>query len=190
MIQRNQTDSSPLIGNMHSRIFLIGFMGSGKSTHGSGLAKKLGYDFVDMDYLIEETAGMTVASIFNEHGEAVFRKWEHDILLELCKRDKVVISTGGGAPCHNNMIGIMCSHGATVYIKLSPKALKERLLRSKTERPLIKGKSESELLEFITAMLSEREQYYKQASLIVDGLNLKMDELVDLLGHLYQSETI
>ena len=92
---------------MESRIFLIGFMGSGKSTLGSTLARKIGYGFVDMDHLIEETAGMTIQGIFSEHGEKVFRKWEHDILLELCKRENLVVSTGGGAPCHDHMMEVM-----------------------------------------------------------------------------------
>jgi shikimate kinase len=166
---------------MHSRIFLIGFMGSGKSTIGSRLARSIGYDFKDMDHLIEETAGMTIPDIFDEHGEPVFRKWEHDILLELCEYENVVVSTGGGAPCHNDMIRIMNDHGATIYIKLPPLALKDRLVNSKTVRPLIKGKSEQELLEFITTLLSEREKFYKQALHTVNGVNLEIDELVDLL---------
>jgi len=157
-------------------------MGSGKSTHGSKLARKTGFDFVDMDHLIEETAGMTIARIFEEHGESVFRKWEHDILMELCNREKVVIATGGGAPCHSDLMQIMSDQGATVYIKLSPIALKDRLLHSKTERPLIKGKSETELLEFITSLLTEREKIYNMARYVVDGVNFQMDELIELLG--------
>ncbi len=167
---------------MYSRIFLIGFMGSGKSTHGSKLARKIGYDYVDMDQLIEETAGMTIPGIFKEHGEQVFRKWEHDILLELCSRVNVVVSTGGGAPCHNDMIRIMNDHGCTVYIKLPPDALKDRLLNSKTERPLIKGKSESELLEYISTLLGIREEFYRQARYTVNGVNLELEELVNLLA--------
>ena len=167
---------------MHKRIFLIGFMGSGKSTLGARLARKIGYEFLDMDQLIEETAGMTVPGIFTELGETVFRKWEHDILLELVQREGVVIATGGGAPCHGEMMSIMNRHGATVYIKLSPAALKDRLILSKTERPLIHGKSESELLEFINGLLHQREPFYNQATTTVEGVNLDVDELVVCLG--------
>jgi shikimate kinase len=159
-------------------------MGSGKSTIGSRLARSIRFDFKDMDHLIEETAGMTIPDIFSEHGEHVFRKWEHDILLELCEYENVVISTGGGAPCHNDMIRIMNEYGTTIYIKLSPLALKKRLVKSKTERPLIKDKSEPELLDYITNLLSEREKYYQQASYTVDGVNLQVDQLVALLGQL------
>ena len=167
---------------MQTRIFLIGFMGSGKSTLGSGLARKIGYDFVDMDHLIEETAGMTIPGIFSEHSEAVFRKWERDILLELCQRENVVVSTGGGAPSHGDMMSVMNDHGATVYISLPPAALKDRLIHSKTERPLIKGKTEQELLEFIKSLLEKRKPYYNQAHFIIDGINLEVDTLVKVLN--------
>jgi len=166
---------------MNTRIFLIGFMGSGKSTLGAQLARRLNYQFVDMDQLIEDTAELTIPEIFNEHGEEVFRKWEHDILLELCSREKLVISTGGGAPCHSGMMDLMNANGCTIYLKLSPGALQDRLMRSKTERPLIKGKSEPELLEFISILLEEREKFYEQATHIVDGINLRSEELATLL---------
>lgn len=166
---------------MQSRIFLIGFMGSGKTTMGSRLARKIDYEFVDMDQMIEETARMTVPGIFTEHGEEVFRKWEHDILLELNQREKVVIATGGGSPCHGDMMSLMNENGTTVYIKLSPAALKGRLMQSKAERPLIKGKTEPELLEFIKNKLAEREIYYMQANLIIDGINLSSDQLAEHL---------
>lgn len=156
-------------------------MGSGKSTLGSKLAHKIGYDFVDMDHLIEETAGMTIPDIFSEHGEEVFRKWELDILLELCWQKNVLISTGGGAPCHSDMIRIMNDHGVTIYLQLPPDALKNRLLNSKADRPLIKGKSDTELLEFIKSLLAEREKYYLQARFIVNGVNLSTEEVVGLL---------
>lgn len=166
---------------MNTRIFLIGFMGSGKSTLGAKLARQLGYQFADMDYLIEETAEMSVPAIFAEHGEEVFRKWEQDILTELCQRENLVISTGGGAPCHSNLMDLMNSHGTSIYIQLSPEALKDRLLRSRTERPLIKGKSESELLDFIKSLLEKREIFYKQATHIIDGMNVQTEELARLL---------
>ncbi|MFO7670016.1 MAG: shikimate kinase [Bacteroidales bacterium] len=166
---------------MKPRIFLIGFMGSGKTTLGSRLARKMGYEFVDMDQLIEETSGMTVPVIFTELGEEVFRKWEHDILLELCQREKLVVATGGGAPCHGEMMSTMNQNGETVYIKLTPEALKDRLTHSKTNRPLIRGKSEQELLHFITTLLETRELFYNRATYIVDGIKLDPEQLAKLL---------
>jgi shikimate kinase len=166
---------------MDSRIFLIGFMGSGKSTLGAQLAKQLDYHFLDMDQLIEETADMSIPEIFDEHGEEVFRKWEHDILLEVCRLEKQVISTGGGVPCHSGNMDLMNSHGSTIYLKLSPEALLSRLIKSWTERPLIRGKSESELLEFIQTTLKNREEYYSRATHVVNGFHIKAGELLQLL---------
>ena len=166
---------------MDSRLFLIGFMGSGKSTLGAQLARRLDYHFVDMDQLIEDTAEMSIPEIFEEHGEEVFRKWEHDILRELCQGEKMVVSTGGGVPCHSGLMDLMNSNGTTIYLKLSPEALLSRLIRSRTERPLIKGKSEAELLEFIIDLLEKREGFYMRASHVVDGLNMTAESLVRLL---------
>ena len=162
---------------MQTRIFLIGFMGSGKTTVGSQLARKLAYEFVDMDQMIEETAGMSVPEIFKELGEEVFRSWEHKILLELCKKERVVIATGGGAPCHGTMMSSMNANGVTVYIKLSPAVLKDRLIRARVERPLILGKSEPELLQYIKTTLEAREVFYSQANYIVDGDKLDPENL-------------
>ena len=166
---------------MDTRIFLIGFMGSGKSTLGAQLARLVGYQFIDMDHMIEETAEMSISEIFNEHGEEVFRKWEYDILHELCRREKLVISTGGGAPCYSNMMDLMNTHGTTIYLKLSPEALKTRLIQSSAERPLIMGKSEPELLDFIKSLLEKRELFYKRAAHTVDGINLQSQTLEKLL---------
>lgn len=166
---------------MDSRIFLIGFMGSGKSTLGAQLARRLDYHFVDMDQLIEETAEMSIPEIFDEHGEEVFRKWEHDILQELCQRENLVVSTGGGVPCHSGMMALMNSNGTTIYLKMSPEALLSRLIKSRTERPLIKGKPENQLREFIQSKLREREEFYLQASKVVDGLNMTAESLTRLL---------
>jgi len=134
-----------------------------------------------VDALIEETAEMTIPGIFKEHGETVFRKWEHDILMELCQREKLVVSTGGGAPCHGDMMEIMNHYGTTVYIKLEPEALKERLMHARTERPLIRGMKGNELLKFVRSKLEEREAYYSQAKFTTDGLNLHLDTLVNIL---------
>ena len=166
---------------MDSHIFLIGFMGSGKSTLGAQLARRLDYHFVDMDQLIEDTAEMSIPEIFDEHGEEVFRKWEHDILQERCQGENMVVSTGGGVPCHSGLMDLMNSNGTTIYLKLSPETLLSRLIKSRTERPLIKGKSEKELREFIKSKLKEREEFYMQASKVVDGLNMTAESLARLL---------
>jgi len=173
---------------MHSRIFLIGFMGSGKSTIGRKLANEVGYGFVDMDSLISQYSGMTIPGIFSEHGEALFRKWERDTLKEIIRQENIVVATGGGAPCHHKNMDVMNSSGLTIYLRLTPEAIRERLMRSKTERPLVKGKSDSELFDFIKELLGQREQYYLQSKIVTDGMNLKINELAEVIKTFRQQD--
>lgn len=156
---------------MTHRIFLIGFMGSGKTTHGKQLARKLGYSFVDMDQYIEGKTGKSIPQIFKENGEAFFRRKETQAIKELKGDKNLVIATGGGAPCFGDNMDLLKAAGLTVYLHLSPGALLNRLKNSKNERPLMEGKTEQEMLDTITAMLAEREPFYNRADLIVDGMD-------------------
>ncbi|MCE4566295.1 shikimate kinase [Maribellus sp. CM-23] len=145
------------------RVYLIGYMGSGKSTLGRRLAKHLGVQFVDMDHYIEERNCKTIPQIFEEEGEAEFRKKERKALEELSEFTDIVIATGGGAPCFFDNIDLMNSTGKTIYLNIDPTILADRLLHSKTERPLIKGKSRDELVAFIDDTLKKRNEFYMQA---------------------------
>lgn len=166
---------------MHSRIYLIGFMGSGKTSHGKKIARMMGYDFIDMDDWIEEQEGISIAEIFERSGEHYFREKEHEVLKELGKKEKVVISTGGGAPCNNNSIELMNSNGLTIYLKLSPAALLSRLKEAHTERPLLAGKSEEEMRLTIEKLLQEREPYYNRAGMVIDGLESVTERIVNAI---------
>ena len=163
------------------KIFLVGFMGSGKTTIGKRLAEPIGYDFVDTDNLIEIQSDMAVSDIFANHGEVAFRNMERDVLLELQKRDYTVVSTGGGMPCFNNNMDMMLTNGKVVYLKTSPQALARRLQYSHTERPLIKEKSQEELQHYITEKLAEREIHYSRAHIVVQTETFSMDELLQSL---------
>jgi shikimate kinase len=165
------------------RIFLLGFMGSGKSTLGKQLAKKLEYDYADQDEWIEKKTGMTVSEYFARMGEDSFRLMENKALKELVLIDNIVISTGGGAPCFHDNITFMNKHGVTIYLKLKPEVLQSRLRYSHDSRPLIRGKTDSELLEYIHTKLSEREPYYLKAKHVIESLDLKSDDLVQLLRY-------
>jgi shikimate kinase len=152
------------------RIFLIGYMGSGKTTIGKMLAARLGYSFVDMDAHIEESQFKSVSQIFTEIGEAEFRKLEQKCLHEVAEFHHAVISTGGGAPCFFDNMEFMNSNGYTVYLKLTPAELAARLQFSKAnKRPLIANKKGEELLDFIADGLAKRETYYNQAALHING---------------------
>lgn len=143
-------------------------MGSGKSTVGRGLAKALGLSFIDMDTFIEERNHKTIPAIFAEEGEEAFRKLEQKALFELSSFEEVVIATGGGAPCFFNNMDLIKQTGRSVYLKGSPRIIAERLRQSKIERPLIKGKSEAELVAFIDETLRKREEWYLQADVVLE----------------------
>ena len=158
-------------------IYIIGFMGSGKTTAGKKLASLLGWTFIDLDRKIEEEAKMTIPEIFSHHGEAWFRQAESDILKSSGSESGAVISTGGGAPCHADNMSFMLGTGLTIYLRLNPAQLVSRLSNAREERPLIKGMKGEELLGFITVKLAERENWYTQAELIIDGFDLDIDNL-------------
>jgi len=163
------------------KIFLVGFMGSGKTTIGRRLAQHIGFEFVDTDCFIEMQQGKTVSEIFAQQGEPAFREMERRILLELQKLDFAVVSTGGGLPCFKDNMNVMRSYGKVVYLKTSPQALTRRLLRSRNDRPLIKGKTENELQQYITEKLAEREPFYNRAHIVVQTENFSMEDLLKSL---------
>ena len=157
------------------RIYLIGYMGCGKSTLGKRLAKHLNLQFVDMDHYIEMRNHKTVPQIFAEEGEAEFRKKERKALEELSEFSNIVIATGGGAPCFFDNIDLMNNTGTTIYMNIDPAILADRLIHSKTERPLIKGKSQEELTVFIDEMLTKRRPFYSQAKYEITEPDIDLD---------------
>jgi shikimate kinase len=163
------------------KIFFVGFMGCGKTTWSRKLATRLGYEFVDLDHILEEKAGMTIAEYFTVYGQDAFRQLESKILKETPYAENSVISTGGGLPCFFDNMEWMNTHGKTLYIKLSPKTLAERLDKGKTERPLLHGLHGDELVNFIAEKLAEREVFYEQATYIVDGIDMSADKLAELV---------
>lgn len=151
------------------RVFLIGYMGCGKSTIGRYIAKDMGWRFIDMDAYVESQIGCTISQFFADKGEDEFRKAEAQALKNLATVHNVVIATGGGAPCHFDNIDVMRAAGLTIYIKVEPEVLAARLKDAKNQRPLIAGKSDDELLSFISAQLQKREPFYSKAEMSVDG---------------------
>ena len=151
------------------RVYLIGYMGCGKTTIGKRLAKSLGWDVIDMDSRIESRYRKTIPDIFASEGEDSFRKKERFILEELSALENVVVSTGGGAPCFFDNIDVMNSSGLCVYIRMTPEALAARLKNAKANRPLLKDKTEEELTNFIKEQLEKRRAFYEQARYAIDN---------------------
>ncbi len=148
------------------RIYLIGYMGVGKSTIGKRLSKLLNLSFIDLDILIESKYHKSISDIFKDYGEDGFREIERKSLQEVSEIEDVVIATGGGTPCFFDNMELMNSTGITVYVKAEPKDLVEQLQISKRKRPLIANKTADSLLPFITNHLNEREVFYTKADII------------------------
>ena len=167
-----------------NKIFLLGFMGSGKSTTGKKLASHLNWSFIDLDEKIEQTTGMEIRDIFSEKGEAFFRKIESDTLKGMASESNAVISTGGGTPCFGDNMDFMLRTGLTVYLRMTPARLKSRLAGTSEHRPLLKDIGKNGLQEYITAKLAEREKWYSRAEIIVDGFNTDFSALYTLVKKL------
>ncbi|MBA2613178.1 MAG: shikimate kinase [Bacteroidetes bacterium] len=148
-------------------------MGSGKTTIGKKLAKSLRCDFVDLDDYIEKKERLTIQTLFENFGEATFRKIEQTCLNELLSLDSVgVVSLGGGTICYENNLEKIKKSGTLIYLELPAVTLMQRLEKSMNKRPLLKNLKGEELLTFINNKLSERQNFYNKAHITISGLNL------------------
>ncbi|NQD71207.1 shikimate kinase [Sphingobacterium shayense] len=160
---------------MDKPIFLIGFMGSGKTTLGKKLAKQLNKQFIDLDEKIVQYIGMSIPEYFNQHGESEFRKLESKLLKEQTDKN-TVISTGGGSPCYFDNMEWIRNNGISLYLQLTPKALYSRLQQSNIgSRPALGGLQGDALLEFIESKLQERAPYYLQAHIHIDQISTPLE---------------
>lgn len=151
------------------RVFLIGFMGTGKTTIGKKLAKAMNFPFIDLDAEIEKEIGCTIHHYFEKNGATKFRKLEREILeIGIQQNKKVIFSLGGGCPCFFDTMTLLNQTGITVYLHRPAKELYQRLINSKQKRPVLEGKNQEQLLLYIEQLLKERESFYKQASLIIE----------------------
>jgi len=164
------------------KIFLIGFMGSGKTHWGKLLAEKLHLTFFDLDTVITEKESKTISEIFADKGEEFFRYREKEVLEELVKENEhFILSSGGGTPCFFNNISFMKKNGTVVWLNTSVEILKQRLLKERMSRPLIKNIGETQLKAYIIRKLGERKIYYEQADVIVNEENILLQPLIELL---------
>ena len=163
-------------------VFLIGFMGSGKSSLGKLLARKLNYSFVDLDNIIEERAVKKILMIFSDDGEEAFRKVEHDCLIETFSLTDTVIATGGGTPCFSDNIEQINKNGISVYLKYDSGILASRLFANPGNRPLIKQcNDKQELKNYIDMLLYEREIYYLRSKFVIESKKLNAKKIIELI---------
>ena len=166
------------------KIFLIGFMGSGKTYWGQLLSDRLELPFFDLDAVIVRTEQKSISDIFTEKGEEYFRYKEKEVLEELVKdHNKFIVSCGGGTPCFFNNILFMKKEGKVVWLNTSVEILKKRLVKERMSRPLVRAVGDAELESFIVRKLGERKMYYSQADVIVEEENIDLHSLIENIKH-------
>lgn len=166
------------------KIFLIGFMGSGKTHWGRLLSQKLGIPFFDLDEQVCTHAGKSIPEIFAADGEEHFRLLEKEVMYMITEsHDSFVMACGGGTPCFYNNIEYMNQAGTAVWINTPSSILFDRLVKEKTARPLIKDLSDEQLRGFITRKFSDRKIYYEQAAITIDEEPLALDTLIEKIFH-------
>jgi shikimate kinase len=166
------------------KIFLIGFMGSGKTHWGQLLSQKLGIPFFDMDQQVVSHEGKSIVEIFSENGEEYFRMLEKDVLHIITEsHDKFVMACGGGSPCYFNNIDYMNQSGTTVWINTPADTLFQRLIREKESRPLLKGLTDKQLKNYISKKFADRRIYYEQTDVVIDEEPVQLEKLVEKIFH-------
>ena len=156
-------------------------MGAGKTTAARRLAQRLGWEVADTDDLFEAKYKISVCDFFNKYDEPLYRKLESEVLKETESLENVVISTGGGTACYFDNMDWMNQHGLTVFLRISQKAVVDRLVHAKRKRPLAEGKTEEELAAFVEQHYTERLPFYEQAQITVKAEDLDLENLIQLL---------
>ena len=164
------------------RIYIVGYMGAGKTTTARRLAQRMGWEVVDTDALFEEKYKISVNDFFNKYDEALYRKLESEVLKATESLDHVVVSTGGGTACYFDNMEWMNQHGLTVFMRISPKAAVDRVIHSRHKRPLAEGKSEEELTEFVNQHYASRMPFYEQARITVKSEDFDLEDLIRQIG--------
>lgn len=162
-------------------IFVVGYAGSGKSSMGRRLARRLNMGFVDTDRLVEQMVGASIADIFHYEGEEYFRNAEREAIEHVvASHDDVIVATGGGLPTWRDNMPWMKRHGFVVYLRRRAEQIIARMsAHGRERRPLFSGKSDEELLDFMHTQMAQREAYYAQAHLAVDCTSLSDEKVIE-----------
>ncbi|MCR4664082.1 MAG: shikimate kinase [Paludibacteraceae bacterium] len=160
-------------------IYLIGYMAAGKTTVGRLLAERIGWHFVDLDDAFLQIHGYTPNEYIRKFGIDAFRKKEKYVLEDIADMspyDNVVYATGGGYPCYEDNMECLVELGTSIYLRWTADDLAKRLmLTDLSERPVLQGRNEEELKQFITPQLTAREEYYMQADHVIDAPGFRED---------------
>ncbi len=158
-------------------VYLVGYMGSGKSTVGKQLARLLGYDFIDIDRQFEEMYRISIPDFFLKYDEDAFRLIERKLLLDTFQLTQHVISTGGGTASYHDNMDLINQNGLSVYIRMHPNSLFVRLKHAKRPRPRIAELNTDDLRLHIDHDLQLRETYYNRAKFQVKGEDINVEDL-------------
>lgn len=159
------------------KIYLIGYMGSGKSTLGKELAKALGISWLDLDDEFELRYKVSIPAFFEKYGEILFRELEHKVLTDISLIPDLVVSTGGGAPCYHDNIKLMNQTGITIYLHALPELLISRIELSVRKRPLFQQMKGEDFFQKITMHLQSREPFYTQANITIEANKPDVEDL-------------
>lgn len=154
-------------------LFLIGYMGCGKTTLGRAVAQRVSMPLIDLDDYIEQRAGRTVSEIFATEGEAAFRALEREALAEVSAMSDVIVACGGGTPCQPGLMDAMLAAGTTVWLEAPIPVLARRLAEGKAQRPLIASLDDADLPPFIAEALGKRAPHYRRAAARFDSSRLE-----------------
>ncbi|MCK9422440.1 MAG: shikimate kinase [Bacteroidales bacterium] len=165
------------------RIYLIGYMASGKSNLGRLLSEELRFRFIDLDSMFEERYKVTILDFFERYGEELFRKIEQKLLYETAGYDNTVIATGGGTPCFFDNMEFINTSGTSIYLRWEIPELTERLRHIRKKRPILKTIDPENLENTVSNHLKQRSVYYERAHVTVDGANLNTGKLADWIRH-------
>lgn len=164
------------------KIFLIGFMGSGKTYFGKKLSQKINLPFFDLDELIEQHEQKSIVELFDSKGENYFRTIEKNILHDFAEaNESFVLSTGGGTPCFFDSINYMNLCGISIWINTPTDILFDRLSKGKSKRPLIKNLTPSQLKVFINSKIAERKLVYEKANYVINESDIDFEKIVKLI---------
>jgi len=165
------------------RVYLIGYMGSGKSRTGGETAAKLDWHFTDMDDLFEEKYRISVLDFFVKYDETSFRNIERQLLHETILEDNMIIATGGGTPCFFDNMDFINSNGTSIYLKPDIALLINRLRIVRKKRPLLKDVKSENLVDFVHQQLAERELFYSRAHYTIEGSDISAGKVISLINH-------
>lgn len=166
----------------YSKIYLTGMPGSGKTTLGKALSKKLNLAFLDLDQTIEQKEEISINDIFKNHGEEYFRKLESRHLKDVSNDfDRFILATGGGTPCYFDNMEFINQNGLSIYLKISASELLRRLQKETAHRPLLKDKSEGNLRRELKNRLKFREPFYCKSQIILASDNITLEDVIQAL---------